>query len=108
MITAQKLVKSRSSRTVVGRANSFKISSIALALAGSSGCFPALTALAEGFRNQPAGTFDLGRAGGRIAQVDDSSAIANNPANLVDVKAPEANFEPSFVYFKADYQSPTG
>jgi len=33
---------------------------------------------AEGFRNPPPGTFDLGRAGGRIAQVDDSSAVQQN------------------------------
>jgi len=62
----------------------------------------------EGFRNPPPGAFDLGRAGGRFAQVDDSSAIWNNPANLVDLSAPEAQFTPSVVYFDIQYDSPTG
>ena len=44
--------------------------------------FSATVAYSEGFRNPPPGTFNLGRAGGRIAQVDDSSAVQQNPANL--------------------------
>jgi long-chain fatty acid transport protein len=67
-----------------------------------------LPAAAEGFRNPPPGTFDLGRAGGRIAQVDDSSAVQQNPANLVDLLAPEIQFTPTIVYISADYHSPTG
>lgn len=63
---------------------------------------------AEGFRNPPPGTFDLGRAGGRIAQVDDSSAVQQNPANLVDVPSAQFQFTPSFVYIKADFTSPNG
>jgi len=63
---------------------------------------------AEGFRNPPPGAFDLGRAGGRIAQVDDASAAAHNPANLVDLDSPEIQFSPSIVYISADYTSPTG
>lgn len=66
------------------------------------------SALAEGFRNPPPGTFNLGRAGGRIAQVDDSSAAVQNPANLVDLPAPELQFSPTVVYIKADYDSPFG
>ncbi len=62
----------------------------------------------EGFRNPPPGSFDLGRAGGRFAQVDDSSAVWNNPANLVDLSAPEAQFTPSVIYFDIKYTSPTG
>src|SRR6266542_3449551 len=54
--------------------------------------------LGEGFRNPPPGAFDLGRAGGRFAHVDDSSAVWNNPANLVDLSAPEAQFTPSVIY----------
>jgi long-chain fatty acid transport protein len=63
---------------------------------------------AEGFRNPPAGAFNLGRAGGRIAQVDDSSAAAQNPANLVDLSGPEIQVAPSVVYISADFKSPTG
>jgi len=67
-----------------------------------------LSAFGEGFRNPPAGAFDLGRAGGRIAQVDDSSAVANNPANLVDLNGTDIQFTPSIVYIRADYKSTTG
>jgi long-chain fatty acid transport protein len=63
---------------------------------------------AEGFRNPPAGAFNLGRAGGRIAQVDDSSAAAQNPANLVDLSGPEIQIAPSVVYISADFKSATG
>jgi long-chain fatty acid transport protein len=76
--------------------------------------FAALTLLssatlnAEGFRNPPPGTFDLGRAGGRIAQVDDSSAVQQNPANLVDVTNLEAQLTPTIVYISADFHSPSG
>ncbi len=65
-------------------------------------------ARAEGFRNPPAGAANLGRAGGRIAFVDDASAIAQNPANLVDLKTAEFQFAPSAVYIKVDYESPGG
>src|SRR5947209_16862595 len=110
MMTAQKLINSSSSRKGKQRVNRTAVSSfaVALAVAGGANHLLAPTAQAEGFRNPPAGAFNLGRAGGRIAQVDDSSAVAQNPANLVDLQAPEANLAPSFVYFKADYQSPTG
>ena len=43
--------------------------------------------LAEGFRNPTSGAINLGRSGGRIAHVDNASAITQNPANLM---APEA------------------
>lgn len=62
----------------------------------------------EGFRNPPPGSFDLGRAGGRIAQVDDSSAVQQNPANLVDVPSAQFQFTPSFVYIKADFTAANG
>ena len=62
----------------------------------------------EGFRNPPAGPFGLGRAGGRIAQVDDATAIAHNPANLMDLKQAEFSVAPNFVYVSAEYQSPAG
>ncbi|HLX70871.1 MAG TPA: outer membrane protein transport protein, partial [Verrucomicrobiae bacterium] len=67
-----------------------------------------LIAHAEGFRNPPPGTFDLGRAGGRIAQVDDSSAVQQNPANIIDLLTPQLQFTPTVVYIHADYRSPSG
>ena len=63
---------------------------------------------AEGFRNPTAGTFGFGRVGGQIAQVDDSTAVQNNPANLVDVTSVQAEFDPSVIYISADYKSPDG
>jgi long-chain fatty acid transport protein len=63
---------------------------------------------AEGLRNPPPGAFNLGRAGGRIAQVDDSSAATQNPANLVDVQGREFQFTPSLVYMSIDYHAPSG
>jgi len=62
----------------------------------------------EGFRNATMGTFGLGRSGGRIAQVDDASAVQHNPANLVNVTNAEAQFAPSAIYINVDYESPSG
>lgn len=76
-------------------------------LSGAVAC-AAFDAAAEGFRNPPAGTFGLGRSGGRFAQIDDVTAITHNPANLVELKETSFSFEPTLVYIKADYESPTG
>src|SRR5690242_8086046 len=102
MITAQKMVNGKFNRTNKWQASRPTVSRLVLALAlvGCDGRFLAPSALAEGFRNPPAGAFNLGRAGGRIAQIDDSSAVAQNPANLVDLQSPEVNFAPSFVYYQ--------
>jgi long-chain fatty acid transport protein len=62
----------------------------------------------EGFRNPPPGAFNLGRAGGRIAQVDDSSAVQQNPANLADLTNIQAQLTPTVVYISADFTSPSG
>jgi long-chain fatty acid transport protein len=62
----------------------------------------------EGFRDATTGAFDLGRSGGRIAQVDDATAVQNNPANLVDVTNIVAELDPSIIYINVDYKSPTG
>jgi long-chain fatty acid transport protein len=70
--------------------------------------FSAANLYAEGFRNPPSGTFDLGRAGGRIAQVDDSSAVQQNPANLVDITNREFQLTPSIVYISVDSHSSSG
>jgi long-chain fatty acid transport protein len=68
----------------------------------------ALPLKAEGFRDATIGAFDLGRSGGRIAQVDDSTAVQNNPANLVDVTNAEVQFAPSVIYISVDYKAPNG
>ena len=63
---------------------------------------------AEGFRNPPPGAFNLGRAGGRIAQVDDSSAVQQNPANLVDLTNAEAQLAPTIVYIRSSFEGTSG
>lgn len=62
----------------------------------------------EGFRNPPPGTFNLGRAGGRIAHVDDSSAVHQNPANLVGLTSLEFQLTPTVVNIACDFDSPIG
>ena len=63
---------------------------------------------AEGLRDATTGAFDLGRSGGRIAQVDDATAVQNNPANLMDVTNVQAELDPSLIYINVDYKSPDG
>jgi long-chain fatty acid transport protein len=70
--------------------------------------FSATVAYGEGFRNPPPGTFNLGRAGGRIAQVDDSSAVQQNPANLVDLTNIQAQLTPTIIYISSDFTSQSG
>jgi len=62
----------------------------------------------EGFRNSPPGAFSLGRAGGRIAQVDDASAVTHNPANLMDLADLELQLTPSVIYIHEEFESPAG
>ena len=66
------------------------------------------SAWTEGFRNPPPGTLNLGRAGGRIAHVDDASAVQQNPANLLELNAPEVQITPSVVYINVDFDSTSG
>jgi len=66
------------------------------------------SAYAEGFRNQTIGASDLGRSGGRIAQIDDATAVQHNPANLTDITNVEAQVAVSVVYYNVDFQSPFG
>ena len=50
---------------------------------------PGVDAWANGFRNAPDGAAALGRTGAKIAYMDDASALSHNPANLVNVGAPQ-------------------
>jgi long-chain fatty acid transport protein len=68
-------------------------------------CFPAG---AEGFRNPTIGTFGLGRSGGRIAQVNDATAVQHNPANLTDLSEAQLAYEQGLVYAKTDYTAMDG
>ena len=77
--------------------------SVALALIAG----PA-AAQAEGFRNATIGTSDLGYSGGRIAQVDDATAVQNNPANLMSVTNAQLMLSPSIIYINVNYKSAVG
>lgn len=66
------------------------------------------SALAEGFRNPPPGAFGLGRAGGRIAHVQDSSSVTHNPANLVALTNMEVQIAPGLVFMGVDFTSAGG
>jgi long-chain fatty acid transport protein len=84
-----------------------KRSGNAVRLLGLALCLTAASAMGEGFRNPTIGTLDLGRSGGRIAQVDDSSAVQQNPANLVGITNAEVQLAPSIIYISTDFHSPT-
>lgn len=64
--------------------------------------------LAEGFRSPTTGAYGLGATGGRVAFVDDASAVFHNPANLLDLPRWEASAEPTLVHHSVSYESPTG
>ena len=71
-----------------------------------AGCvFFVANAPGEGFRNPPAGSFNLDRAGGRVAQVDDASTVQQNAANMPDLTNLEVQVSPSIVYMKVRYTS---
>ena len=63
---------------------------------------------AEGLRSIVPGAFGLDRAGGRFAQVEDSSAVWHNPANLVFLTNAEVQLTPSVVYLQVDYSGASG
>jgi len=63
------------------------------------------TVMSEGFRNPTIGTTDLGQSGGRFTEVDDSTAVQQNPANLVNITNISAEITPSVVYISSDFHS---
>jgi long-chain fatty acid transport protein len=67
-----------------------------------------LSALGEGFRNPPPDSFSLGRAGGRIAQIDNAAAVQQNPANLVGLTNVQFEFTPSIIYIHVKHTSMGG
>src|SRR6056300_1220649 len=73
-----------------------------IAIANTSNSF------AEGFRNPTSGAINLGRSGGRIAHVDNASAITQNPANLMDLKRPEVTVSFNPVYISVEHQNASG
>ena len=64
--------------------------------------------LADGFRNPPEGAAALGRAGVRLTQGDDLTAITHNPANLMDLQKESVEATFTFAYSKTKYTAPYG
>ena len=63
---------------------------------------------AEALRNQPPGSYGWVRAGGKIADIDDASAVAINPANLIDIEKSTVLIAPAFDYISADIKTNSG
>jgi long-chain fatty acid transport protein len=63
---------------------------------------------ATGFRNPPDSASALGRDGGKIAHIDDASAVTHNPANLTDIKETQILAPLTLIYSKAEFDSPAG
>ena len=70
------------------------------------GCLLTATAGADGFRNPPEGGANMGRAGVRLTDADDATAIAHNPANLADLDESSAVVGATFAYSETSYTSP--
>lgn len=68
----------------------------------------ALVCQANGFRNPPEGAAALGRVGGKVALAEDAAAVAHNPANLTEMKAPEIEVSATILNTETKYSSPMG
>lgn len=82
-----------------------KVSRFATAILASATVIPAF---GEGIRNPTSGATNLGRSGGRIAHVENASAITHNPANLMDLETPEVNISFDPLYIGVDHNNVSG
>jgi long-chain fatty acid transport protein len=64
--------------------------------------------MANGFRNPPEGAAALGLGGGKIVTVNDTTALAHNPANLFDIESPTYSLHLAIAVSGTDYDSPMG
>ena len=64
--------------------------------------------LADGYRNPPESASALGKIGGKIAHIDDASAVTINPANLTDLEQPEVMVSLTMGYAVREIDSPYG
>ncbi|HMP90102.1 MAG TPA: TonB-dependent receptor [Kiritimatiellia bacterium] len=62
-----------------------KMKRACLVLPGLLVSLSAIAVHADGLRNPPEGMTALGKIGGKIAFIDDASAVTHNPANMVDI-----------------------
>ncbi len=63
---------------------------------------------ANGLRNPPEGAAATGLGLGKMAQIDDPSAVVHNPANLAGAKKSEVMVSATFANFNVDFKSPDG
>lgn len=63
---------------------------------------------ANGFRNPPAGGDAFGRVGGKVAQIEDASAVEHNPANLTGIKAAGVMGAVTIINTSTEFKSPMG
>ncbi|MBX3745351.1 MAG: outer membrane protein transport protein [Verrucomicrobiae bacterium] len=84
------------------------LSVLTATLAATVGTVGTVGTHAEGFRSPTTGTAGLAATGGRIAFIDDASAVFHNPANLLELQRWEASAEPTFVHHSVRYTSPAG
>lgn len=65
-------------------------------------------AMANGFRNPPEGAAALGLGGGKIAMVKDTTALAHNPANILEIESPSYSVHLAMAISGTEYDSPAG
>lgn len=68
----------------------------------------ATSASADGMRNPPEGMTALGKIGGKIAYIDDASAVTHNPANLTDLTNASAIASVTIGYGKKEFTDQLG
>ena len=65
-------------------------------------------AQAEGLRNPPPGGFALSRSVGKLAHVDDATAVFVNPANLLDLESSSVLVAPALIVIDRDIEADWG
>lgn len=60
---------------------------------------------ADGFRNPPESASAVGVIGGKVAHIDDASAVTINPANIADFERPQAMASVTFGYATKEFTS---
>ena len=87
--------------------NSNQNALIAVACATIAGFTPSVSQ-AEGLRNPPPGAFALSRLGGKLAHVDDATAVFVNPANLLDLESNSILIAPALIDIDRDVDADWG
>ena len=84
-----------------------QITVITVVCATIAGFIPSVSQ-AEGLRNPPPGAFALSRLGGKLAHVDDATAVFVNPANLLDLESNSILIAPALIDIDRDVDADWG